>query len=57
MLGGAGGGRRDGADLEVISGQAKVTRRRHFGAAGKTLAERQEGWRETDNGGWRTTDD
>ncbi len=54
MSGGAGGGRGGGDDPEVTSGQAKVTR---FGAAGETLAERQDGWRETNNGLWRTTDD
>ncbi len=56
MSGGAGGGRRGGTDPEVTSGKAKVTHRWHFGAAGKTLAERQEGWRDKDNlavfGGW-----
>ncbi len=34
------------------SGQAKVTR---FGAAGKILAERQDGWLESDNESWRPT--
>jgi hypothetical protein len=48
MSGGAGGGRRGGGELEVGSGQANVTRRRRFGAAGEVLAERQEGWRDTD---------
>jgi hypothetical protein len=57
MSGGAGGRRRGGTDPDpvVTSGQAKVTRRRLFGAAGETLAERQHGWRDTDNR-WRTTD-
>jgi hypothetical protein len=48
MSGVAGGGRWGGGEPEVTSGQAKETWRRHFGAEGKTLAERQEGWRETD---------
>jgi hypothetical protein len=57
MLGGTGGRRRGGTnpDPVVTSGQAKVTRRRLFGAAGETLAERQDGWCDTDNR-WSTTD-
>ena len=49
LSGGAGGGRRGGGKLAVGSGQANVTRRRRFGAAGEVLVERQEGWRDTDN--------
>jgi hypothetical protein len=49
MSGGAGGGRRGGGGTEEARGQAKVTRRRCFGAAGSTLAERQVGWRDNDN--------
>ena len=50
MLGGAGGGCWDdgGGDLEVTSGQAKEKQRGRFGAEGKTLAGRQDCWRETD---------
>jgi hypothetical protein len=49
MSGGPGGLRLGRGDLEVTKGQANVTRRRRFGAAGKALAERQEGWRDSDN--------
>ncbi len=55
MSGGAGGGRGGDGEPEVTSGQANVTRQRCFGADGETLAEKQECWREPDNGGWRST--
>jgi len=54
MSGGAGGGRGGGGPA-VTSGSAKETRRRRFGAG--SFGEWQHCWRETDNGGWRTTDD
>jgi hypothetical protein len=57
MSGGPGGGRWGGGEPEVTSGQANVTPWRRFGDDGETLAEKQEGWRATDNGGWRTTED
>ena len=46
MSGGAVGGRGGGGEPEVTSGSAKETRRRPLGGEDKTLAERQEGWRE-----------
>ena len=48
MSGGAVGGRGGGGEPEVTSGSAKETRRRPLGGEDKTLAERQEGWRDTD---------
>jgi hypothetical protein len=51
MSGGAGGRRRDAGsgDTEVITGQAKETLRQRFEADGHPVAQRQGGWRETDD--------
>ncbi len=53
VMSGGVGGRRRGGTLAVTSGLAKETLLRRFGTG--LFDERQDCWRETDNG-WRTTD-